>query len=161
MVNQSTVIAADGTGSAVRKSMRKGGFIAGSIEPLGHSYKELSIPPDKSGEFQMEPNALHIWPRGEFMLIALPNMDKSFTVTLFLPIEGEISFHTIQLDDDLFSLFNENFSDVLPLIPDLATDFFSNPTGKLGTVRYHPWNVNESVLIGDAAHAVVPFLVKE
>ena len=151
------VIAADGSGSAVRESMIKSGYLSGSFDPLGHSYKELSIPPDKSGEFQLEPNALHIWPRGKFMLIALPNMDRSFTVTLFLPNIGDISFSTVRSLDDLNSLFEKNFSDVLDIMPSLKTDYFSNPTGKLGTVRCSQWNVNESVLIGDAAHAVVPF----
>ena len=151
------VIAADGSGSAVRESMIESGYISGSFDPLGHSYKELSIPPDKSGEFQLEPNALHIWPRGKFMLIALPNMDRSFTVTLFLPNIGDISFSTVRSLDDLNSLFEKNFPDVLDIMPSLKTDYFSNPTGKLGTVRCSQWNVNESVLIGDAAHAVVPF----
>jgi len=151
------VIAADGSGSAVRESMIKSGYLSGSFDPLGHSYKELSIPPDKSGEFQLEPNALHIWPRGKFMLIALPNMDRSFTVTLFLPNIGDISFSTVRSLDDLNSLFENNFPDVLDIMPSLKTDYFSNPTGKLGTVRCSQWNVNESVLIGDAAHAVVPF----
>ncbi len=151
------VIAADGSGSAVRESMIKSGYLSGSFDPLGHSYKELSIPPDKSGEFQLEPNALHIWPRGKFMLIALPNMDRSFTVTLFLPNIGDISFSTVRSLDDLNSLFEKNFPDVLEIMPSLKTDYFSNPTGKLGTVRCSQWNVNESVLIGDAAHAVVPF----
>jgi len=151
------VIAADGSGSAVRESMIKSGYLSGSFDPLGHSYKELSIPPDKSGEFQLEPNALHIWPRGKFMLIALPNMDRSFTVTLFLPNTGDISFSTVRSLDDLNSLFEKKFPDVLEIMPSLKTDYFSNPTGKLGTVRCSQWNVNESVLIGDAAHAVVPF----
>ena len=151
------VIAADGSGSAVRESMIESGYISGSFDPLGHSYKELSIPPDKSGEFQLEPNALHIWPRGKFMLIALPNMDRSFTVTLFLPNTGDISFSTVRSLDDLNSLFEKKFPDVLEIMPSLKTDYFSNPTGKLGTVRCSQWNVNESVLIGDAAHAVVPF----
>ena len=137
--------------------MIKSGYLSGSFDPLGHSYKELSIPPDKSGEFQLEPNALHIWPRGKFMLIALPNMDRSFTVTLFLPNIGDISFSTVRSLDDLNSLFEKNFPDVLEIMPSLKTDYFSNPTGKLGTVRCSQWNVNESVLIGDAAHAVVPF----
>ena len=151
------VIAADGSGSAVRESMIENGHISGSFDPLGHSYKELSIPPDKSGEFQLDPNALHIWPRGKFMLIALPNMDGSFTVTLFLPNTGDISFATIRSLDDLNIFFEKYFPDVLEFIPNLEIDFFSNPTGKLGTVRCSQWNVNESVLIGDAAHAVVPF----
>jgi len=151
------VIAADGSGSAVRKSMIESGHISGSFDPLGHSYKELTIPPDKSDEFQLEPNALHIWPRGKFMLIALPNMDRSFTVTLFLPNTGDISFSTVRYLDDLNSLFEKNFPDIFELMPSLKTDYFSNPTGKLGTVRCSQWNVNESVLIGDAAHAVVPF----
>jgi len=156
-VNGAPVIAADGAGSAVRESMIGSGVISGSFDPLGHSYKELNIPPDRSGDFQLDPNALHIWPRGKFMLIALPNINRSFTVTLFLPNTGDISFSTVGSPNDLDDLFKEKFPDVLGFIPDLQTDFFSNPTGKLGTVKCSPWNVNELVLIGDAAHAVVPF----
>lgn len=156
-VNQTPLIAADGAGSAIRKSLSRDNLITEFIEPLGHSYKELSIPPDRSGEFQLDSNALHIWPRGEFMLIALPNLDKSFTVTLFLPNLGETSFDSIQSHKDLDKLFKDKFPDVLPLIPDLMSDYFSNPIGNLGTVHCNPWQVNKTLLIGDAAHAVVPF----
>jgi len=151
------VIGCDGSASILRKSIVEKADIQYVKKPLGHGYKELTIPPLKSGKFRIEPNALHIWPRGKFMLIALPNMDKSFTVTLFLPNTGDISFSTVRSLDDLNSLFEKNFPDILKLMPSLQTDYFSNPTGKLGTVRCSQWNVNESVLIGDAAHAVVPF----
>ena len=132
-------------------------FILEVLEPLGHAYKELTVPPDKTGDFQLDPNSLHIWPRGQFMLIALPNMDRSFTVTLFLPNNGEISFESIKTNSELVSLFKEKFPDVLSLIPDLTHDYFSNPTGHLCTVRCQPWNIKNFLLIGDAAHAVVPF----
>jgi len=156
-VRQTPVIATDGAGSEIRKSMSSKNFILDFFEPLGHSYKELTVPPDKTGDFQLDPNSLHIWPRGQFMLIALPNSDKSFTVTLFLPNNGEISFESIQTYNELLLLFKQKFPDVLPLIPDLKNDYFSNPTGHLGTVRCQPWNFKKFLLIGDAAHAVVPF----
>ena len=156
-VRQIPVIATDGAGSTIRKSMSSQKFILEVLEPLGHAYKELTVPPDKTGDFQLDPNSLHIWPRGQFMLIALPNMDRSFTVTLFLPNKGEVSFESIKTNSELVSLFKEKFPDVLSLIPDLTHDYFSNPTGHLGTVRCQPWNIKNFLLIGDAAHAVVPF----
>jgi len=156
-IENTPIIAADGSGSEIRTSLHEKGMISSQLEPLGHSYKELTIPPDEFGKFQLNSNALHIWPRGDFMLIALPNMDHSFTVTLFLPNVGKTSFDTIQSKRDLSGLFQANFPDVIKLIPDLEHDFFTNPTGKLATVRCAPWNVNQIVLIGDSAHAVVPF----
>ena len=152
------VIGTDGAGSVVRKFLSEDGFVSDSLDPLNHAYKELNIPPDESGQFILDSNALHIWPRDEFMLIALPNLDKSFTVTLFLPEKGEISFETIQSENDLFNFFQNMFPDVISIIPDLVTDFFKNPTGKLGTIQCSPWHAKDkAVLIGDAAHAIVPF----
>lgn len=127
-------------------------------EALDHSYKELTIPPTQSGEFAIEPEALHIWPRGNYMTIALPNTDKSFTVTLFMPNEGVESFAEIDSNEKLMTLFSQQFPDIIPLAPDLQTDFFNNPTGRLSTIRTSPWFYQDKALIlGDAAHAIVPF----
>lgn len=152
------VIGTDGAGSVVRKFLSEDGFVFDSLDPLNHAYKELSIPPGESGQFILDSNALHIWPRDEFMLIALPNLDKSFTVTLFLPEKGKISFDSIQSENDLLNFFQKMFPDVISIIPNLVTDFFKNPIGKLGTVQCSPWHAKDrAVLIGDAAHAIVPF----
>ena len=127
-------------------------------EFLDHDYKELNIPAGANGEFQHEREALHIWPRGGFMLIALPNLDGSFTVTLFLPRKGENSFEQLRTSDDVLAFFKRNFPDAQALIPELVDDFFSNPTGQMGTVRCWPWIFPDvTMLIGDAAHGIVPF----
>jgi kynurenine 3-monooxygenase len=152
------VIGTDGSASAVREAIHKQQSKLNTVEPLGHSYKELCIPPGSDGEFQMEPHALHIWPRGGFMMIALPNKDKSFTVTLFMPNEGDVSFHSIDNQEKLLAFFNREFPDAVPLIPELIKDYFENPTGHLATVRCDPWHYQDkALLIGDAAHAIVPF----
>ncbi len=125
---------------------------------LPQGYKELTIPAGKNGEFLLSKNALHIWPRGKFMLIALPNLDGSFTCTLFFPFEGETSFASIKTDSDLIAFFTEYFPDALPLMPTLIEDFFKNPSSSLITVKCLPWiRDNKVALIGDAAHAIVPF----
>lgn len=152
------VFAADGAGSPVRQAMARQLGIANSEDILDHAYKELNIPAAADGSWQIEKEALHIWPRGSFMLIALPNLDGSFTCTLFLPREGEPSFASLNSAEKLQQFFEERFPSALPLIPDLKKDFFANPTGMLGTVRCDPWHhEDKAVLIGDAAHAVVPF----
>ncbi len=121
-------------------------------------YKELIIPPGPNGEFLIEKNALHIWPRGSFMMIALPNMDGNFTCTLFLPFEGEFSFEKLRTEEDISTFFNEQFPDAVPLMPTLIDDFMNNPTSSLVTVKCYPWTFEDKIaLIGDAAHAVVPF----
>lgn len=125
---------------------------------LEHGYKELNIPAGKNGEFLMEKNALHIWPRGQFMLIALPNMDGSFTCTLFFPFEGENSFAALDTERKMLKFFNEIFPDAVSLMPTLVEDFFDNPTSSLVTVKCSPWYYNDKMLLlGDAAHAIVPF----
>src|SRR5262245_45325384 len=152
------LIGTDGSASAVRAAIleRAGGRI--DEEPLGHGYKELAIPPADGGGFRMEKGALHIWPRGEYMLIALPNSDGRFTVTLFLPNEGEESFQVLTTPQAVFSLFERRFADAIPLMPRLAEDFFENPTGHLETIRCAPWSFEDQALVlGDAAHAIVPF----
>lgn len=121
-------------------------------------YKELIIPPGADGSFLMEKNALHIWPRGNFMMIALPNPDGNFTCTLFLPFEGEKSFSKLQTREQIKTFFEEEFSDAVPLMPTLLDDFITNPTASLVTVKCFPWTFdNKIALIGDAAHAIVPF----
>jgi kynurenine 3-monooxygenase len=154
-----TVIGVDGAFSAVRKSMQREIINFNYDESyLEHGYKELTIPPSNDGSWQMEKNALHIWPRKSFMMIALPNPDGSFTCTLFWEFEGERSFATIKSDDDVRRFFGEEFPDAVPLMPTLLEDFRQNPTGSLVTIRCAPWFHGDKVcLVGDAAHAVVPF----
>jgi len=157
-VDASVVLGADGAGSAVRQALQKMEGYEESIEPLGHGYKELLIPAGPGGSFRIEKNALHIWPRGDLMLMALPNLDGSFTVTLYLPGQGTASFDELDSPGKVEALFEEQFLDSVSLIPDLAESFLAGPTGELGTVRCHPWHYRDKVsLIGDAAHAIVPF----
>lgn len=121
-------------------------------------YKELIIPPGENGKFLIEKNALHIWPRGSFMMIALPNPDGNFTCTLFLPFEGEISFAKLKTDEEVKRFFETEFPDAVPLMPTLLQDFRNNPVSSLVTVKCFPWTfVDKLALIGDAAHAIVPF----
>ena len=153
------VIGVDGAFSAVRHSMQK--KIAGfeyDESYLAHGYKELTIPPAPDGSWRMEKEALHIWPRKSFMMIALPNPDGSFTCTLFWEFEGPRSFATTKTDDEIRRFFDEEFPDAVPLMPSLLDDFKTNPTGSLVTIRSAPWFYeNKVALVGDAAHAVVPF----
>lgn len=125
---------------------------------IDFGYKELTIPPGEDGKFMLEKNALHIWPRGNYMLIALPNMDGSFTCTLFFPFEGEPSFATLDTKEKVSSFFEKTFADTSTLMPTLEEDFFNNPTSSLVTVKCFPWTREDRfALIGDAAHAIVPF----
>ncbi len=152
------LIGTDGSASAVRAAILEQTHGRLDEEPLGHGYKELSIPPAPGGGFQMNKNALHIWPRGEYMLIALPNIDGSFTVTLFLPNQGEESFQALTTPAAVRALFERRFADAIPLMPRLVEDFFTNPTGHLETIRCEPWSLEDQALVmGDAAHAIVPF----
>jgi kynurenine 3-monooxygenase len=155
------VIGTDGAGSVLRKSMVAQSAELGfnfSQEFLSHGYKELTIPPDASGGFRIDKHALHIWPRGGFMLIALPNLDGSFTVTLFLPFEGSKSFQALDTPEKITAFFREEFPDVIPHMPDLLEDFANNPASMLGTVKCFPWQAfGKTLLMGDAAHAIVPF----
>ena len=163
------VIGADGAGSALRAAMAQHVDLGERFEPLDHSYKELEIPalqpsvPGSQPSYAMEPNALHIWPRGNYMCIALPNAEGSFTVTLFLPNHAGSkrdapSFATVRTRAEVRALFECDFADAVPLIPDLEKDFAGNPTGMLGTLYLNRWHLDgRAVLIGDAAHAIVPF----
>ncbi len=172
-----TVIATDGAGSAVRLAMEGqiDGYSSNTVF-LDHGYKELHIPPTGDGGFQLEKNALHIWPRHQFMMIALPNFDSSFTCTLFLAhkssppykegaavasADGVVlssAFDTLNTETAVRDFFNREFADAVPLMPTLVEDFFENPTGNLGTLKCWPWHVEgRALLLGDSAHAVVPF----
>jgi len=153
------VIGVDGAFSAVRASMQQNiDNFQYEESYLAHGYKELTIPPGPDDSWQMEKNALHIWPRKSFMMIALPNPDGSFTCTLFWEFEGPRSFATTKTEDDVRRFFDEEFPDAVPLMPTLLEDFKNNPTGSLVTVRCAPWYYRDRLcLLGDAAHAVVPF----
>ncbi len=152
------IIAADGAGSVIRRAYNDSDKITPEEELLGHSYKELAIPAGADGEFQLQSDVLHIWPRGDFMLIALPNPGGDFTLTLFMPNEGPLSFSALKDEDDVEGFFAEHFPDAAELIPDLTKMYAKNPVGILGTVRCAQWHDSDKVLlIGDAAHAVVPF----
>src|SRR5882757_1638670 len=153
------IVGVDGAFSAVRQSMQKkiSGFEYDESY-LAHGYKELTIPPAPDGSWRMEKEALHIWPRKSFMMIALPNPDGSFTCTLFWEFEGPRSFASTKTDDQIRRFFDEEFPDAVPLMPALLEDFKNNPTGSLVTIRCGPWYYRDRVcLLGDAAHAVVPF----
>ena len=158
-VGGDAVIGVDGAFSAVRASMQRNiDSFQYNESYLAHGYKELTIPPAPDGSWLIEKNALHIWPRKSFMMIALPNPDGSFTCTLFWEFEGPRSFTTTRTDDDVRHFFDEEFPDAVPLMPTLLDDFKNNPTGSLVTIRCAPWYYRDRVcLLGDAAHAVVPF----
>jgi len=148
--------ATDGAGSAVRQALGSAGRLSAHIDELEHDYKELLLPA-RAGGFALDPNALHIWPRRGFMLIALPNIDHSFTVTLFLPRHGAASFDNLRGTADIDAFFQREFPGAAALIPDLAAQFRSNPQGRLGTVHAAPWAAGPVLLLGDAAHGIVPF----
>jgi kynurenine 3-monooxygenase len=149
---------ADGAFSALRASYSHMDRVNASHHYLEHGYKELSIPPDATGKLQMEQHALHIWPRKNFMMIALPNTDGTFTCTLFFPFEGSPSFAELQTKEEVLAFFNQQFPDAVPMMPTLLDDFFGNPTSSLITTHIDPWYYKDkSALIGDAAHAIVPF----
>ncbi|MGB6452103.1 MAG: NAD(P)/FAD-dependent oxidoreductase [Steroidobacteraceae bacterium] len=150
--------ATDGAGSAVRASLARAGLISVREDRLDHDYKELTIPAARDGRHAMAPDALHIWPRGGFMLIALPNADGSFTATLFLARSGRDSFDALTGPDRVRELFQSEFPDAMQLMPHLIEEFTTHPQGQLGTVYTEPWHVGGQVLLlGDAAHAIVPF----
>lgn len=158
LLDTAPIIAADGAGSAVRRALDAAGRLGATESRLPHGYKELTLPAGPSGEFRLEREALHIWPRGGFMLIALPNPGGDFTLTLFLANEGSPGFSELDAPEKVDAFFRRHFTDVATLVPDLASTFLRNPLGVLGTVRCRHWHeCSGLLLIGDAAHAIVPF----
>lgn len=158
VVGADLLFGADGAFSALRTSYSHQDRVNASHHYIEHGYKELTIPPDENGNWRMEKNALHIWPRRNFMLIALPNTDGSFTCTLFFPFEGDPSFEKLQTKEQVQAFFEKEFPDAVPMMPTLLEDFFANPTSSLITTHIFPWHQGDkSALIGDAAHAIVPF----
>lgn len=155
------IVGTDGAGSSVRRSMmsRTTDLLFNySQDFLRHGYKELSILPGEEGSFKIEKNALHIWPRGHYMVIALPNLDGSFTVTMFHPFEGPEGFNNLDTPKKVQDFFNAEYADLVPHMPNLMEDYFDNPVGTLGTIKCYPWQAfGKVVVMGDAAHAVVPF----
>ena len=160
-IKADVIFGGDGTGSSLRKSYlsERKFLFSYSQNYLNHGYKELEIPADKSGNHQISKGHLHIWPRGDFMLIALPNLDGSFTVTLFLSYdEGEFNFENLTSEKKITEFFEKEFPDALALIPNIKDEFINNPTGPLGTIKCSPWSYeNKTLLIGDSSHAIVPF----
>jgi kynurenine 3-monooxygenase len=156
--HRGVIIGADGAYSAVRGQLQRRERYDFSQEFLEHGYKELSIPPGAAGSPRLQPNALHIWPRGGFMMMAMANVDGSFTVTLYLGYEGPDSFGELATPEAVERFFAREFPDAVPLLPGLAQAFLSNPVGSLVTIRSRPWHVGGAVtLLGDACHAIVPF----
>lgn len=152
------LIACDGSASAIRSDMLKMHRFNFSQQYLGHGYKELTIPAGPDGRHLLEPNALHIWPRGSLMLIALPNIDGTFACILFLPFEGEDSFAALKTGERVSGFFENRFPDAMRLMPHLTENYFGNPTGSMVTIKCSPWHVEgRCLLLGDAAHAIVPF----
>ncbi|HET6907214.1 MAG TPA: FAD-dependent monooxygenase, partial [Rhodanobacteraceae bacterium] len=153
------LLGCDGAGSALRAAMARAMDLRERIEPLGHGYKELEIPPGKQTRFAIEPNALHIWPHGHYMCIALPNAQGNFTVTLFLPNEGpHPSFATLPDVRAARAFFEEQFADALALMPTFDEDWSAHPVGQLATLYLDCWHLDgRALLLGDAAHAIVPF----
>ncbi len=161
IVQGDILIGTDGAGSVVRRAMMSRStdlLFNFSQHFLRSGYKELSIPASASGDFRIESNALHIWPRGKFMMIALPNLDRSFTVTLFHPFDGVAGFNTLDTPEKVQAFFAEHYPDTLEHLPDLAEEYFTNPSAALGTIKCYPWQAyHKTLLMGDAAHAIVPF----
>ncbi|WP_420317550.1 FAD-dependent oxidoreductase [Ekhidna sp.] len=155
-IQSDLIVGTDGAFSEIRKKLQLTDRFNFSQHYIEHGYKELAIEP-VNNKFLMEPNYLHIWPRGNFMLIALPNNDKTFTCTLFFPFEGNPSFSQLNTKKEVDDFFDKYFKDAKALIPDLTDQFFSNPTSSLITTKCDPWFKNSTILLGDAAHAIVPF----
>lgn len=152
------VFGSDGAFSRIRHKMQRQSRFDYSQEFLNTGYKELNIPANSDGTHKLDKNSLHIWPRGNYMLIALPNLDGSFTCTLFMPFEGENSFQSLKNRDEVYEFFLKNLPDTIDVIPNLIEDFFKNPTSTLVTMKCYPWTFEDKVaLIGDACHAIVPF----
>jgi kynurenine 3-monooxygenase len=152
------VIGTDGSASSLRLALQQTGRFNLSQQYLDYGYKELLLPAGAGGEFQLEKNALHIWPRGNYMLIALPNIDGSFTCTFFFPFEGPLSFRSLDSRQKVKAFFTEQFPDAVALMPDLVDEYHAHPTGAMVTIKCEPWHYQDrAALLGDAAHAIVPF----
>ncbi len=155
------VIGTDGAGSVVRRTMMKHTpelLFNYSQDFLRHGYKELSISPNAQGQWKIEKEVLHIWPRGSFMIIALPNLDGSFTLTMFHPFFTEVGFNNLNSKDKVSEFFEEYYPDLLPYIPHYQEEYFNNPVGTLGTIKCYPWQAfGKTLIMGDASHAIVPF----
>ena len=152
------IFGTDGAFSAVRGRLQKTDRFNYSQTYLEHGYKELVIPPNADGTHRIETNVLHIWPRGEYMMIALPNLDGSFTCTLFFPFEGDPSFSSLDSDEKIMAFFQEQFPDAIPHMPTLLQDYHENPSSSLVMIKCSPWNYGDKILLmGDASHAIVPF----
>jgi kynurenine 3-monooxygenase len=157
-IQSEVVIGCDGSTSPIRTEMLKLNRFNFSQQYLDYGYKELTIPAGPGGKHLLDKHALHIWPRGRYMLIALPNIDGTFACILFLPFEGADSFDMLATASDVVEFFRSRFPDVLPLMPALADHYFANPTGAMVTIKCSPWHVEgRCLLLGDAAHAIVPF----
>lgn len=159
----SLVLGTDGSASVLRREVAGEPTVSGAhtSQTLSHGYKELTLPATGlpgNAAFTLEKHALHIWPRGNYMLIALPNLDGSFTCTLFLPFEGPVSFASLRTPAEVTRFFDEQFGDIVPRLPRLTDEFFDNPTGQMVTIKCSPWSSGQNcLLLGDAAHAIVPF----
>jgi kynurenine 3-monooxygenase len=157
-IETEVVIGCDGSASAIRSEMFHRSRFNFSQEYLNYGYKEVTIPASPGGNHVLETNALHIWPRGSYMLIALPNIDGTFACILFLPFEGPDSFERLTTTTSVAEFFKTRFPDTVPLIPDMVDNFFANPTGSMVTIKCSPWHVHgRALLLGDSAHAIVPF----
>jgi kynurenine 3-monooxygenase len=157
-LDSKVVIGCDGSASAIRSEMLRQSRFNFSQQYLNYGYKELTIPAGANGKHALETHALHIWPRGNHMLIALPNVDGTFACILFLPFEGADSFAQLNTHSEVVEFFRARFPDAVPLMPGLAENFFANPTGAMVTIQCSPWHAEGRVLLlGDAAHAIVPF----
>lgn len=158
ITSSSHIIATDGSRSLIRKKMEEINGFNQKVEVLDHGYKELIIPPNSNGDFMLDPNMLHIWPRKKYMLIALPNYDRSFTCTLFLPMKGPLSFESLKSSEDFSNFIITFFPDLVPYLKDFNKQFFIKPTGNLYTIKCQPWNIKgQFMLLGDAAHTIAPF----
>jgi kynurenine 3-monooxygenase len=158
IVESSVVIGCDGSASAIRGEMLKRNRFNFAQQFLDYGYKELTIPAGPGGRHILETNALHIWPRGNYMLIALPNVDGTFACILFLPFEGPDSFEELRAEPEVKEFFQKRFPDAIAVMPDVSANFFANPTGSMVTIKCSPWHVDgRALLLGDAAHAIVPF----
>jgi kynurenine 3-monooxygenase len=157
-VGPGVVIGCDGSASAIRGTMSNRSRFNLSQQFLDYGYKELTIAAGPGGKHALEPRALHIWPRGNYMLIALPNIDGTFACILFLPFEGPDSFEKLSTPSEVLDFFQSRFPDAVPLMPDLVDTFFTNPVGAMVTIKCSPWQFDgKALLLGDAAHAIVPF----